>query len=112
MSMESSLISDDPNLSFTPFAIRDIKETWAYLSEHGDEIAANFIRSILRICGTLSQNPDMGSSLSDLIVDLRLYPFKNYNIFYFRTKNGVEIYRVLHGSRDTIQIFDDKIDTH
>lgn len=58
----------------------------------------------------LGENPLIGRKNDDLIIGLRLFPFKNYNIFYFQTEFGVEIYRVLHSSRDIIQIFDDVID--
>ena len=107
--MGNALINDDSGLSFSPLATTDIKATWAYLADHGDDVAEDFIRSILRVCGLISQNPGMGRDRSEIIVDLRLFPYKNYNIFYFLTDNGVEIYRVLHSSRDTIQIFDDAI---
>ncbi len=55
-------------------------------------------------------NPKIGRQRNDLIVNLRQFPFKNYNIYYFQTKNGVEIYRVLHSSRDNVQVFDNVID--
>jgi len=68
------------------------------------------IQAILERCEFLSRNSKIGRERNDLILNLRLFPFKKYNIFYFPTENGIEIYRVLHASRDTIQIFDDVID--
>ncbi len=32
---------------------------------------------------------------------MRMFPFKKYHIYYFPTAGGVEIYRVVHGARDT-----------
>lgn len=110
MNIPSDAPSKDPQLTFTPLAAIDIKGTWTYLSEHGEDVAAEFIRSVINICNTISKSPAIGRDRSDLILDLRQFPFKNYNIFYFRTENGVEIYRVLHSSRDIIQVFDDAID--
>ncbi|MGH9947564.1 MAG: type II toxin-antitoxin system RelE/ParE family toxin [Pyrinomonadaceae bacterium] len=81
--MESVLISNDPRLSLSPFATADIKETWAYLSDFGDKVAEDFIRSIVRICGLISQNPAMGTDRSEIIVGLRLHPYKQLQHFLF-----------------------------
>ena len=110
MNILSEMDSNDPNLSFSPLAAIDIKETWAYLSEHGEDVAANFIRSIIKICKTISHNPVMGRERSDLIVQLRQVPYLKYNIFYFQIETGVEIYRVIHSSRNLVQVFGDAID--
>ncbi len=55
-------------------------------------------------------NPKIGRQRNDLILNLRQFPFKNHNIYYFPIENGVEIYRVLHSSRDNVQVFEDVID--
>lgn len=102
--------NEDPILKFSPHALKDIKETWDYHSEQGENFAERLIRSILEKCEFLSRNPKIGRERNDLVINLRLFPFKKYSIFYFLTENGIEIYRVLHSSRDIIQIFDDVID--
>ena len=108
--MNLGRINNEPKLRFSPRALTDIKSTWEYLSEQSENIAIKLIREISQKCKMLSENPKLGRERNDLIIGLRLFPFKNYNIFYFQTENGVEIYRVLHSSRDVIQIFDDVID--
>ncbi len=108
--MDSDLTVENTGLSFSPIATTDIKQTWTYLTERGENAAEKFIRSVVKICGTIAQNPLMGRDRSDMVVGLRQFPFKNYNIFYFSIENGVEIYRVLHSSRDQIQVFEDAID--
>lgn len=102
--------SSNPFLEFSPLALADIKETWEYLSERSEDAAKEVIRSIIKKCGVLSRNPKIGRERNDLMIHLRIFPFKNYNIYYFPTETGVEIYRVLHASRDVIQIFDEVID--
>ncbi|CAN5819106.1 hypothetical protein BH20ACI4_BH20ACI4_17690 [soil metagenome] len=102
--------NDDPKLKFAPLALSDIKDTWQYISEQGEAAAERVIREIIKKCELLCRNPKIGRERNDLIIDLRLFPYKNYNIFYFIIDDGVEIYRVLHSSRDVIQIFDDVID--
>jgi toxin ParE1/3/4 len=101
---------DDPKLKFSTFALIDIKGTWQYISEQNEDNAKKLIREISAKCKLLSINPRIGSERNDLIIGLRLFPHKRYNIYYFITEFGVEIYRVLHSSRDNIQIFDTEID--
>ncbi|MGI9055158.1 MAG: type II toxin-antitoxin system RelE/ParE family toxin [Pyrinomonadaceae bacterium] len=99
-----------PSAKLSPFAADDLREIWLYISENSREFADRTIEMILQKCKFISSNPKIGRTRHDLIIDLRLFPYKNYNIFYFIIDDGVEIYRVLHSSRDVIQIFDDVID--
>ena len=110
MNIQAEIESNEPDLLFSPLATIDIKETWAYLSGHGEDVAANFIRSVIKVCGTISSNPTMGRDRSDLIVGLRHFPHQKYNIFYFQTDIGIEIYRVINSSRNVVQLFKDPID--
>lgn len=102
--------NNNPTLQFTPFALTDIKGTWQYLSEQGDGIAERQIKEIISKCKLIALNPKIGRERNDLILNLRQFPLKNYNIFYFQKEFGVEIYRVLHSSRDNVQVFDTEID--
>jgi toxin ParE1/3/4 len=110
MNITKETENNDPILQFSPFALTDIKGTWQYLSEQGEEVAAHLIKDIISKCELLSRNPAIGRERNDLILNLRQFPFKKYNIYYFPIENGVEIYRVLHSSRDNVQVFDDTID--
>jgi toxin ParE1/3/4 len=103
-------INKQPHAKLSPQAKFDLKEVWLYISEDSREFADKAIDSILNKCEFLALNPKIGKTRYDLILELRLFPFKNYNIFYFQTDFGVEIYRVLHSSRNFMQIFDDVID--
>ncbi len=80
MSLIKTPNSDDVILKFSPPALTDIKGTWQYLSERGEEIAKKLIRTITEKCEFLSRNPKVGRERNDLIVNLRLFPFKNYNL--------------------------------
>ena len=44
-------------------------------------------------------------------MNLRSFPAKGYVIFYQPTDDGIEIFRVLHGSRDIQGEFDNLIDS-
>jgi toxin ParE1/3/4 len=108
--MLNKIKNNFPTLQFTNLAKTDIEDTWQYLGEFGEDIAAKLISQIVEKCLTLSRNPKIGRVRNDLIVNLRQFPFKNYNIFYFPLENGIEVYRVLHSSRNDIQVFDTEID--
>jgi toxin ParE1/3/4 len=88
----------------------DLEETWTYIEENNENFAERTIGEIISKFRLLADNPKLGKLRNDLIIDLRLFPFKHFNIYYFQTESGVEIYRVLHNSRDNIQIFDTEID--
>jgi toxin ParE1/3/4 len=110
MNLTKETENKDPILQFSPFALTDIKGTWQYLLEQGEEASARLIKEVTDKCGLLARNPKIGRERNDLIINLRQFPFKKYNIYYFPIENGVEIYRVLHSSRDNVQVFDDTID--
>ena len=95
---------------FSDYSFDDIDEILNHIAEFDVEAANKFIRELMKKFHLLGENPSIGVVKNNLIIGLRLFPYKNYNIFYFQTEFGVEIYRVLHSSRDVIQIFDDVID--
>jgi toxin ParE1/3/4 len=92
------------------FAETDLEEILLYLAENNKDAAIKFIREMMKKFDLIANNPKIGTTKGRIIVGLRLFPFNNYNIFYFQTEFGVEIYRVLHSSRDNVQVFDDTID--
>lgn len=44
--------------------------------------------------------PELGESRPDLGSDVRHFPVKSYVVFYRPLDDGIEVLRVLHGSRD------------
>jgi toxin ParE1/3/4 len=94
----------------SPQANKDLKETWTYIAEDNEHFADKTIDELISRFKLLADNPQLGMFRNDLIADLRLFTFKKHNIYYFQTELGVEIYRVLHSSRDNLQIFDTEID--
>ncbi len=108
--MGNKIPSNYPILQFTEVARNDIQETWQYFGEFNEGAAEKLIIQIIDKCEAISMNPKIGRERSELVANLRQFPFKNYNIFYFPIENGVEIYRVLHSSRDSVQVFEVEID--
>lgn len=83
--------NDDPKLRFSSIAVLDIKATWQYVSERDEDAAEELIRQLIDKCRFLSFNRKAGRERSDLLVGMRQFPYKNYNIFYFGIDDGVEI---------------------
>ena len=93
--MKKETLNKLPSAQLSPFAQNDLKETWLYISDNSREFADKTIDQILQKCQLLAKNPKIGKTKDEIIIGLRSFPFKNYNIFYFQTESGVEIYRVL-----------------
>lgn len=94
----------------SPLAKADLEDVWTHISENSSFYADKAIDELISKFKLLADNPKIGSFYHNLIIDLHLFPYKNYNIYCFQTESGIEIYRVLHSSRNVIQVFDDAID--
>jgi toxin ParE1/3/4 len=92
---------------YSDFVEADLEEISGYIAERNAEAAGRTIDSILNKFKLLAQNHKIGASRQDVIDGLRQFPIGNYNIFYFVVDDGVEIYRILHSARDSVQIFDE-----
>ncbi len=84
----------------------DLENIWDYFSEYSIESAKQIIKEFGQKFDLLSENPKIGRSHDEFIVNLRSFPHKKHVIFYFETGEGIEIFRVLHGARDIEDLFD------
>jgi toxin ParE1/3/4 len=53
----------------------------------------------------LAQNSSLGRKRPDLLPDLRSFPIDNYVVFYQQIEDGIDVIRLLHGSRDMEEVF-------
>jgi toxin ParE1/3/4 len=88
-----------------PLARSDLAEIWDYIADDNEVRADAFVDSIDQKFQALASNPKMGRSRDELEEGLRSFPVDRYVIFYRVMAGGVEIVRVLHGSRDLNAIF-------
>jgi toxin ParE1/3/4 len=88
-----------------PLARSDLAEIWDYIAEDNESRADAFVDLIDQKFHELASHPHMGRSRDELGEDLRSFPVGRYVIFYRAMPQGVEIIRVLHGSRDLNAIF-------
>jgi toxin ParE1/3/4 len=89
-----------PRLLKRPEAERDLEEIWWYIAQDSPLSADRLLDRIQENCLALANFPLMGTSRDELIAGLRCQPVGNYLVFYFPLEDGIDIIRVLHGSRD------------
>ena len=96
-----------------PQALRDLTEQGAYLAENaGLETALRFYEAAEETFRLLAAHPEMGRARefrNPRLAGVRMCLIKGFGkhlIFSRRTKDGVEIVRVMHGARDIEKLFD------
>lgn len=86
-------------------AREDLLSIWLYVAEDNPNAADRLLDVIGKKCDLLGENPKLGQARPDIAPKMRYFPVKNYVILYQEQPSGVEIVRVLHGSRDLEAIF-------
>lgn len=100
-----------PTVKVAATAEEDLRKIWEYVAEHNPEAANKLIKEITAKFAILRDHPHVGREQSRLLVNLRSFVVKNYFIFYQPFEDGIEILRVLHGSRDIESIFEGFLDS-
>ena len=96
-----------------PQAIRDLVEVASHLAEESgsDDLAFRFLDAAEASFKQLTTMPAMGVARKFRDPDLegvrmwRITGFESYLTFYRPNERGVEIIRVIHGSRDIEELF-------
>lgn len=88
-----------------PKALGDLADIWDYIADDSEERADAIVAAIDAKFRTLSQHLAMGRRRDELAPGLRSFPAGRYVIFYLPLTDGVDIVRVLHGSRDIETVF-------
>ena len=89
------------------FAKNDLNEIWEYIQQDNSEYADNLIKEFLQKFKMLAENPKLGKAQDRYFLNLRSFPYKKFIIFYVPTENGIEIFRVIHSSRNIKGLFDE-----
>ncbi|MGO9177343.1 MAG: type II toxin-antitoxin system RelE/ParE family toxin [Desulfobaccales bacterium] len=88
-----------------PLARSDLSEIWDYIADDNETRADAFVDIIDQKFQALASYPNMGRSRDELEEGPGSFPVGRQVIFYRVIAEGVEIIRVLHGSRDLDAIF-------
>jgi len=98
-----------PVIKLKPTAYNDMAEIWSYVAENGStEQADKLIDRLEAKVRSLAESPNFGRLRPELLESLRSFPVGRYIIFYLPIKNGIEVVRVLHGSRDIDSLFENE----
>ena len=94
-----------PKIIRSPDAEEDLLEIWSNIANDKPSAADRFLDTLEHRMELLSRHPKMGEARSDLAPRLRTFTVGNYVIFFRPIRDGIEVVRVLHGSRDIPAIF-------
>ncbi len=87
----------------------DLASIWDFIAVENDapEAADKVMNQFELVFRQLGKHPLIGRSSPEFGFDLRSFPQGNYIIVYRPTADGVDIVRVLHGSRNMETLFED-----
>ena len=94
-------------LAISPSARSDLVNIREYIAAENKRAATRIIREIETSFKTLLTFPELGRRRDQLRKGLRSFPIEKYVVFYFVTEKHVKIARVLHGSQDIDNMFDE-----
>jgi toxin ParE1/3/4 len=87
-------------------AENDLLDAWIFIASDSFRAADALLDKLEKQFSMLADNPLMGTLRPDIAPDFHFFPSKNnYFIMYRPIPNGIEVVRVLHMSRDLLNIF-------
>ncbi len=98
------------NYRISPLAYDDLEQIFLYIAERNLDAARKLMTEMIRQVDLAARNSSIGSTKDEFMVGVRMFPYKKYNIYYFKTEAGIEVFRVLHSSRDQYEVFDSMIE--
>ncbi|MGG6263664.1 type II toxin-antitoxin system RelE/ParE family toxin [Leptolyngbya sp. AN03gr2] len=87
-----------------PLAEQDLLEIWNYIAEDSPDRADEFLDQVEAKLEALARYPGMGRKREEIMPELQSFPVGNDVIFYRAIDGGIEVIRVLRGSRDVESI--------
>lgn len=88
-----------------PLAELDLLEIWDYIADDSMDRADEFLDRIEEKLQRLALNPGLGRKRGELLPGVQSFPIGNYVVFYQEIQDGIDVIRVLRGSRDIEAIF-------
>ena len=91
-----------------PRALADLAVIWAYIADDSFGRADAIVDLVDSKFQSLSRRPGVGRRWPELSSDIRNLAVGRYVVFYLPVSRGIEVVRVLHGSRDIESIFENE----
>ncbi len=89
-----------------PQAEADILEIWDYIAENSLVEADRWVDRLDEKLALWATQPMMGRERDELATGVRSLPFGRYVVFFEPLSDGIDVIRVLHGSRDIDATFE------
>jgi toxin ParE1/3/4 len=95
------------NVTWTLAAEQDLEDAFLYIGREqcSPMAAARVIRDIVDQAGTYAVQPLLAEARPEFGHAIRAYHAHRYVVFYRPASDGIEILRVIHGSRDVFKVF-------
>ena len=94
-----------PRVHRSPIAATDLLDLWLHVARDNLTAADRLLDRIGEVCTRLAARPGLGRSREELGPGVRSFPVARYVVFYRARPDGIELARVLHGSRDLDLLF-------
>ena len=89
-----------------PQAKADILDIWEYIAEDSIVEADRWVDRLDETFALWATQPMMGRARAELAPGIRSFAFGRYAVFFEAVTGGIDVVRVLHGSRDIDSIFE------
>jgi toxin ParE1/3/4 len=86
--------------TLTEQAQKDIRDIAQWISQANAQAAIKWLKIIEHHFSLLASQPLMGRIRPEFSIDARMFPFRNYMIFYDAVDDGIEVLHVLDGRQD------------
>jgi toxin ParE1/3/4 len=90
---------------FARIAEQDLDDIEDHIAAENVVAAHELTHLFYEKCALLATQPEMGRARPELGHDLRSFPVGNFLIVYRPAQDGIEVARVLRGSRDIDALF-------
>lgn len=92
------------DFKLTLLARQDLRAIHDYIAANNPKTAKRYIGTLKETCQNLADTPGIGIARQEYH-GLYKFPVGDYLIFYRTGQNGIEVIRILHGSRDIEAVF-------
>lgn len=86
-------------------AERDLRDIREFITDRNPAAANRLIGHLELGMSLLVDNPAMGRERPDLAENLRSFRVEEYIIYYYPVEYGIDVARIVHGSRDASRLF-------
>ena len=94
-----------PDIRRTAQAEEDLIELWLYIAQDNPGAADRLLDEIEDKFSLLAANPQLGPARPAIAADCRYFPVGRYLILYRLIPDGIEVIRVVQGSRRLEDLF-------